>query len=661
MTTNRHQLIVQKVVVVGHNKNYVVDFDCGLNIVYGDSDTGKSTVAHLIDYCLGAKTFDLYDEIEVAALHCLMQVRLREDVYTIKRDIFRPNDFVEVYRGEFDAISEVFPMVFGPDYSTQGPQGYYSDFLLEALGLPVVKVKESPSKADSRMTRLSFRDLMKYMYLDQDDVGHKFLLSHGTAAYPVATKNKECFKYIFNLLDSQITDIQGEISEKTQKRNALEEKLRSVQAFFRDTDFYTMSILQEKIDDLTKHEEAVDEEISKLNSKMSSNTGLHNELRETVQAIDGQLKENLQQQRIVQGNIERFVKLKNEYVRDIQKIKSSIQVQERVVGVVTEGRCPVCDGTIQCNSTRFDIISLGDKKTQLSLLNIRAKDVALLIDKDRVELSATATEYDKLSSQLNSAARLLDSKTKEFISPFVSQRDGLISQKASIVETRKQLHYLSKLRRQQEVLHQDIVSLGEIVTQLQDQLRLLQAGMPSSTKVVGDVGDILNDFLKMVSIKRRSGVGIDQKTFLPVLRNRIYHTITSGGLRTILSIGYYLSLLKYGITDGSNLPPFFMVDTVSKYLRKTKDKYKADTNEVEDQKEGLSDPEKLQNMYKYLLSLHELSIKKAVPMQIIIVDNDLPVGMEKELRRFVRARFSTTGMKGVPVGFIDDADELLSH
>ena len=87
MTTNRHQLIVQKVVVVGHNKNYVVDFDCGLNIVYGASDTGKSTVAHLIDYCLGAKTFDLYDEIEVAALHCLMQVRLREDVYTIKRDI----------------------------------------------------------------------------------------------------------------------------------------------------------------------------------------------------------------------------------------------------------------------------------------------------------------------------------------------------------------------------------------------------------------------------------------------------------------------------------------------------------------------------------------------------------------------------------------------
>lgn len=294
MSVSAHALIVQKVTVVGLKKNYTVSFDAGLNIIYGDSDTGKSTVAHLIDYCLGSKTFDLYDEIEVIARYCLMQVRLGESTYTIKRDIFNANSFIEVYFSGIDGMNSIFPQLFGPNYNTLGPNGYFSDFLLEALCLPIVKVKEAPSKAESKMTRLSFRDLMKFMYLDQDDVGSKGLLSHGTAAFAVATKNKECFKYIFNLLDSQITELQAEISDKTQKRSALETKSISVISFLRETNFLTSSLIDEKLESLFNQEKTLDEEINKLNSKMVSSTSLHNNLREVVYETEQKLQDNLE-------------------------------------------------------------------------------------------------------------------------------------------------------------------------------------------------------------------------------------------------------------------------------------------------------------------------------------------------------------------------------
>lgn len=660
MSISQHPLIVQKVTVVGFKKDYTVPFKAGLNIIYGDSDTGKSTVAHLIDYCLGAKTFDLYDEIEVAAQYCLMEVMLGESVCTIKRDLFNTNSFIEVFFSAIDGMNSIFPQLFGPNYNTPGPNGFYSDFLLEALGLPVVKVKEAPSKAESKMTRLSFRDLMKYMYLDQDDVGSKGLLLHGTAAFAVATKNKECFKYIFNLLDSQITELQAEISEKTQKKNALEGKSASVQSFLRETNFLTSTLIAEKLENLENQEKALADEICKLDSKMISSTALHNNIREVVRETERTLQDNLQRQNVIYASIERFVKLKNEYVRDIQKLKASIQIQERVARPPEEAKCPVCDGIIRCNSEAFHVLTVEDKKEQLSLLSARMRDVTGLIDKERNEKDLLGKEYESLLSQQNTTRRLLDIKTAESITPFVSQRDGLVSQKTSVIEEKKQLLYFSKIRNQQEGIQREISSLAATLKNLQEQLSHLRQGMPSSTDVLGDLGDILNSYLSTVSIKRRSGVGIDPATYLPVLRDRIYHKITSGGLRTILSIGYFVSILQYGLEKESNLPSFFMADTISKYLRKTKDRYKTETNEAEDVQEGLTDPDKIKNMYKILLSLHSESLKNNKPMQIIIVDNDLPVGMEKILRKFVRARYSTTGENGMPIGFIDDADQLLS-
>ncbi|MGL6366000.1 AAA family ATPase [Aeromonas veronii] len=68
-------------------KNYSVNFHEGVNIIYGDSATGKSSILNLIDYLLGAKTFSLYPEIESSGRYCLLDVTLNSQRYTIKRDL----------------------------------------------------------------------------------------------------------------------------------------------------------------------------------------------------------------------------------------------------------------------------------------------------------------------------------------------------------------------------------------------------------------------------------------------------------------------------------------------------------------------------------------------------------------------------------------------
>ena len=125
-------ILINQLVVVGRNKNYTVNFNPGVNIIYGDSNTGKSSVLNLIDYLLGAKKFKLYPEIEAAARYAVLDVTLNDDRYSIKRDIFDENRVVEVFPCEIARIDEYPAKTYLPNFkanSSYANSGYFSDFL----------------------------------------------------------------------------------------------------------------------------------------------------------------------------------------------------------------------------------------------------------------------------------------------------------------------------------------------------------------------------------------------------------------------------------------------------------------------------------------------------------------------------------------------------
>ncbi|WP_241170472.1 AAA family ATPase, partial [Serratia marcescens] len=102
MNTN---LRILRLIIVGIRKNYVTTFHNGLNIIYGDSDTGKSTILELINYTLGSKNIDLADEINSSALYVSAEYIINGSPYTFKRDIFNKNNPIEVYPCKFEDCS----------------------------------------------------------------------------------------------------------------------------------------------------------------------------------------------------------------------------------------------------------------------------------------------------------------------------------------------------------------------------------------------------------------------------------------------------------------------------------------------------------------------------------------------------------------------------
>lgn len=93
--------------LIGYRKNYTIPFYPGINIIYGDSDTGKSSVLEFINYLLGASNIELADEVKSSVEYAALELEINGVKMTIKRDIYRPKEYVEVYPCEVDKCSHI--------------------------------------------------------------------------------------------------------------------------------------------------------------------------------------------------------------------------------------------------------------------------------------------------------------------------------------------------------------------------------------------------------------------------------------------------------------------------------------------------------------------------------------------------------------------------
>ncbi|WP_324020235.1 AAA family ATPase [Aeromonas hydrophila] len=654
-------ILINQLVVIGVQKNYSVNFHEGVNIIYGDSATGKSSILNLIDYLLGAKTFSLYPEIESSGRYCLLDVTLNSQRYTIKRDLFDALIPIEVYPCAVDLIEQYAARKYNPSFSSSSQYNdmeFYSEFLFTALGYNNVKIKESPTKDDSRLARLSFRDLFKFCYVDQDDLGSKIFLQPEN--YALQTKNAEVFKYIFNALDSQISDVQQNIATRTQRRNELDRKFKSVSEFLRESDFGSMSTLDSLVDNVDQKILEIEKQILNLNTRLTSDNDLYRALHSTITQITLDKRSLIQRQQENQTKVERFTRLKNDYLIDIAKFRASVSARKSIGDIPEEiTLCPICDNNLNVGfaAQRFDMVSIDKINYEINALNRRVKNSELIIGEAKRQWEMDQAKLKDLSEAEIEARVLLDKQTIELSTPYLAERDTFVSKLGELKQNRKELINRLKIRNQHNLLTTTIESLELSLKELNDKLDILKASAPSMEDVFSTLSDHLKEYLLYVKIKNPTGIGYTKGKYLPKVRNIEYSNITSGGLRTIVGIGYLCSLMKEALNSDISYPSFLMIDTVGKYLGKTqKGKSNIDgTSEEDDVREAVSDPEKYKNIYEYIINLSNDYFLKDRVCQFILVDNDVPDHILDKISNFVVAHFSSERVDGLPVGFIDDA------
>lgn len=643
------KLKINYLILVGINKNYVVPFDSGLNIIYGDSDTGKSSILNLINYCLGASQLDTYEEIESKGKYCLLDLNLLGTRYTIKRDIFNPKSDIEVYHGGFDTIDDSFPKYYAPNYTQNAEDGNFSEFLLQAMRIPLIKIKEAPSKEVTKMVKLSFRDIFKYNYLDQDKIGSKKLFGDN---FFLIIKLKETFKLMYNVLDGQITELEGRISVLQADKNTLITKNKSVASFLKETQVESLVELTEQKELLENHLNTLLDAIKEIDSKIISGSEELNHLRKEVNDLELEIRQAYQDQNSTELEIKQNIALRNEYRNDIRKMEATIEALEKFPKIADkELDCPLCDTVVNVSKLKehFNNTDTKSIKGELNSLKRRMRDLDSIYINLKESENQIAKEIKDSISQLEEMSILLDKQSVNIISPYLNQRDALSYQAGSLHSDIKNIQHFYKIRYQQSINDAEIVELDRNVEELKETLTSLRKDAPSLDNILTELGNKVKEILVFVGVKNPNNISISSKTYLPIIRGRDYEKITSGGVRTVSSVAYFISLMIYAIENPVNYPSFLMIDTITKYLGKVKERDLASTNREEDENEGMTDSEKNENIYKYLLTLN----KHKESFQLIIVDNDIPDALFDDLKGYVRKHFSTN-VPGTEIGFIDD-------
>ncbi|MCU4677308.1 hypothetical protein N7931_16920 [Catenovulum sp. 2E275] len=654
--TTQQGLLLKQLVLVGHRKNYTVPFYPGVNIIYGDADTGKSSILRIVYYLLGGKQSKLDHEISSSVKYAVLEVEINGAPYCIIRDLYNSTKDVEVYSCRYAKLEENFPEKYVSSVSrSTNEKKSLSDFLLEELNFPIVKLKQAPTKDNSDTARLSFLDLFKYMYLNQDDVGSTHMLNIGNPV--VEVKNREVLKYIFNVLDTNISDLEVDISTRTKEKSDLESQYRVISKFLSEIEFEQTSTIDEEITLIDELKEDLDRQLKELNNKMVSNNELYGGLKEALDTINLDIKRLEDVKSHAERNIERFSRLSNDYQNDIQKLKAASQAKNAIgKQEYTTSSCPICDNTINLSdvSEEFDISEENKLKHELNSIVRRSKDLAVLIAENRKELEETMQTLNELYKEKSKAKEYIDEELANAVTPFLAERDVLVKESAKLVERRDKFVNALKVRNRQRSIAEHIGRIESNITQLKERLEEMLKSSPSMSSVLSGLANSLDLFLQNVKINNQFGVSISEKSFLPIVRNIEYRNINSGGLRTITSIGYLASIMRAKLNTDTNLPSLMMIDTVGKFLGKTPEDGALDTDLKADENEGVSDPDKYKNLFESLLDLAERFEENGKLCQIILVDNDLPPEVAKKHSGFEIAHYRSNGVNNLPIGLIDD-------
>ena len=608
---NSPTLIIDKLEIIGTTKSYEVFFKEGINIIWGDLDCGKSSILGIIAYCLGASNLDSYGELETKAHSARVSVTINGDKYIFERYLFKPAAYIKGYK---DKINPEGPsVILSPDLDGDAPDGYIAFYIMGLMGLPIAKIKVSPSKTDSTLNRVGFKDVLKFLYLKQKEIASDTMLNMSEKYRYV--KNKEILKFLLNIHNELISEIEAELAENQKELNSKKNERQDILKFLRNIGFEQLS--EGMIDtDLNENE------LSDLDKKITTIKNDYNAASGTTELVERRLKELnntiISCSEVISNlndDLSNFIKLRNSYNEEKKSITLSLKLHEDFHAPLDiEIKCPLC-GHIQHSDEVDSFISIEYMNSEKTSLNKKILSLNDYIEKTRSKLEINIKTRQKARDEIQELQYSFDDNYARQVSELVETISILEHHKANLIAE-------SKFKKRDTIIQNKIDILSAEENNLQKTIdilnvRLIDAKEKNEGKevIISRLSMIFQWLMRNSLLQNVSNAHVNDNLDF-IVRDKILTELTSGGVRTITSLSTYMSFLIFSIINDSNIPSFLMIDTPGNNIGRYRT---VNTNGDE----IASDQKIYERVYEQLYKIKKIANKKQRIFQILIVDNDL--------------------------------------
>lgn len=623
-------LLVNKLIIKGINSNYTAEFKEGLNIIWGDMDCGKSSILNLIDYCLGGSNSNLlYEEISARGRTAQLEVDLNGTTCTFERTISDAQGAIKVYMCDIDESSNAFPMLMAGSSTQIMPDGWVSDFILDSLGIAKVSIKESRIRDDASSDRLSFRDLMKLLYLKQTKVGADSLLNYGNNS--LFNKNVEVQKFVFNIHDDKIAELSQELGLEANELNKIKASYLAISKFLADVKISTEDI---SIDDVLYSVESDLETLNESGEALKRDYKFATDLALSMAGEISELKDLLaDKNKKIDINLIRyksFSSLKSTYQNDLENLKISKITRESISLNMLEDHklsCPLCLSNISIATEH-----LSDEVIDAEVKSIknRVSGVQNILDKTWEQNQELERETNTITEVLKGLSINFDKLNIENISALLKSIEAIEKQKVDLRVKIAQYKRDIAINNKYNDLSKRIESKESVVSRLKQNIKIAQEALVGLDNVVDKLSNIFRRYVEDSGLQNVRDVYLDKK-FVPHFRDISYYNHSSGGVRTITSILSFTARLKFLLITPGNLPTFLMIDTPGQNIGR---------NVRDDEDSEFSDPVVYDKLFKLFSSICADAKRNERKCQIIVVDNDLPKFLKEDGNFHLVKRYS---------------------
>jgi hypothetical protein len=598
---------------MGITGTYEAHFKTGLNIIRGSMDSGKSTILHMINYCLGgSNTKILYEEVKAKVRTVCLEVIFNGKIFTIERSLREQRTAVKVFSCRYEDRGEIFPQFMAPDSTGNMPDGWLSDFILEQLGIARIKIKESSLRANADEDRLSFRDLMKLMFLKQTEVGSDALLNYKNQV--VFVKNVAVQKFVYNIHDERMASLQSQRKLESDILRQLKSSQETLSKFLKEVgvplDEFAFG---DKIEGAKQLIKELDEAVEKIKMDFTFNSRASIELRKTIGLLRVELEEKSRSVGAIKKRIADFSKLKSTYRIELDNIQLSKLARPFLSKTPVEKTiaCPMC-------STDLPIATQAIPEEEIDAVERSVNNKLSGLDetiKNSLERAGELqSEASLLERQIEQHTQLFDSNNLSSLSPLISMIEtaekAKVQAHVDLAALKKNLSIYRKYGETQAKIN----SKQSVISNLDLLIKDIEAGLTGVQEILGKLRSTFSQYMENSGVQNVKGISFSNQ-FIPSFRDMPYYDHLSGGIRTVMSIGMFISRLSYALENSCNIPPFLMIDTPGQNIGR---KRSSDDNDF------VSDPAIYERIYSQLLDVVSLASEKNIACQIIVVDNDFP-------------------------------------
>lgn len=631
------------------NKNKEVrslQFNDGINIISGDSKTGKSAVIEIIDYCLFASRSTIPKGIitDWTELYCI--------VFKVKKKnlvIGRRKNSDQMY---FNV--EIEPNIFN-NFSLE----YFSDKKLidldeakkefeKHIGISVLDTRTDEDD-DKRKSggKVTMRSFVPFLFQHQNLIANKHSLFYRFDDFYKRKKTIDDYPLLMGWGNAEFFDLQRDLESKQKElsqKKKLDEKLKISNGQLRDDLYGTLSLyytflgkeLSDGISLLDLKKLATDLPMSNANSLGDQN--LNVELKQ----IDDIIFNKKQELNVVQNLISTITSnndISKDYKKNIARLKSLASIETNI----SEIHCPLCDQEVSAIKEKIAVIQESNE-----MLEDELEKIGTYVSDNSSQNALLRKERDNLKKELKElnikAISLNNQILKEFNTKNEYEKGLLLKGKTeanvqnliernNILSTNKTDHLLLELEIEElknklsgynlkEALHIAEVKLNDKMSSICEQLDFEEEFKP------GKILFNLENFSLKYNIKDKENILLSE--------------MGSGSNWLAIHLSTFLGFLYlHSVTETSNIPSILILDQPSQvYFPKV---YKQLDEEFDDSLRVIDDNiVQVKNIFKVIENeIAHIEEECGYKPQVIVLEH----ADEDEFGQFIKYRWSKEGAR----------------